>query len=288
MAHPLTIRGWTLDLEDPRAPTEAEWAAMTEEERAQVVASLPADPAPLQGMGESDTHYDAVDEARRGLRRLFDARGRSVYVGAGLSVYYPGEATFAPDVFAVLDVPTHGRSSWVVAKEKRGLDLAIEVCVAGDRRKDTVADVARYARLGITEYFVLQPERGTLNGHRLEGTTQRYVALAPQRGRLKSRVLDLELEFENGLLRFFTQGAPLPFQQELIHRLEHAVDAQFSRVTELELALEEERRALEEERKALEEERKAREEERKAREDTERALAEARAELARLRGQRDT
>ncbi len=32
---------WTLDADDPRAPSEAEWAAMSEQQRADVVASLP-------------------------------------------------------------------------------------------------------------------------------------------------------------------------------------------------------------------------------------------------------
>ena len=274
MTLPLTIGTWHFDPEDPRAPSSDQWEAMAPDERARVVATLPADPLPLQAMGESDSHYEAVDEARKGLRRLFGERGRSVYIGTGMSVYYPEEAVFAPDVFAVLDVPTHPRSSWVVAQEGRGLDLAIEVCVAGDRRKDTVTNVKRYARLGITEYFVLQPERRLLSGHRLPAESQAYVALAPHRGRYTSQVLALELavETDSGRLRFYTEGALLPFQQELIATLENAVDSELARVAELELALEEERRAFEEERRA--------------REDAERLLAEARAEIARLRGER--
>lgn len=270
MVSPPGSAQWQLDPEDPRAPSMQAWEAMTPEERARVVATLPADPAPLQGVGEGDVHHDAVEEARWGLRRLFAERRRSVYIGTGMTVYYPEEAAFAPDVFAVLDVPTHPRSTWIVAQEGRGLDFVLEVHVAGDRRKDTVTNVARYARLGIAEYFVLQPERALLQGHRLEGEAGTYVALTPQRGRFTSRVLDLEMALDDGRVRFYTQGAPLPFQREFIGKLEQAVDVQLSRVLELEGAIEEERRA--------------REEERKAREEMERLLAEAKAEIERLRG----
>ena len=277
MRYPSTPGSWRLDPLDPRAPTLEQWDAMTPEERAVVVATLPAEPIPLQGMGEGDVHYEAVEEARWNLRRLFGKRGRSVYIGTGMTVYYPNESAFSPDVFAVLDVPTHPRSTWVVAQERRGLDMVIEVHVSGDRRKDTVTNVARYARLGIAEYFVLQPERSLLLGHRLEGEGGVYVALTPHRGRFTSRVLELELAFEDGRVRFYSEGGELPFQQEFIGKLETAVDGQLSRVAALE-------RELEEERKAREEERKAREEERKAHEDVERLLAEAKAELERLRG----
>ena len=209
------IKGWVLNPDDPRAPSSQVWASMTEEERAEVVASLPAEPPALQLMGEGDVHYDATDEARKALRRLFGHRGRSVYVGTGMTVYYPDESPFSPDIFAVLDVETHARRSWVVAKEGRGLDFVLEVCVSGDRSKDTVRNVVLYASLGIREYFVLLPERQVLLGHRL-GDNDRYVALAPHHGRLASQVLDLELALDAGKVRFFTQGAPLPFQQELV------------------------------------------------------------------------
>jgi hypothetical protein len=272
------IKGWVLNPDDPRAPSAAVWALMTEDERAEVVASLPAEPPALQLMGEGDVHYDATDEARKGLRRLFGHRGRSVYVGTGMTVYYPDESPFSPDIFAVLDVETHPRKSWVVAKEGRGLDFVLEVCVSGDRSKDTVRNVVLYASLGIREYFVLLPERQVLFGHRL-GDNSRYVALAPHHGRLPSEVLDLELALDAGKVRFFTQGAPLPFQQELVDRLEAATDAQLARVAELEEALETEGRAREDAERA-------RDEERRAREEAERQLGEAREALARLTGKR--
>ena len=136
-----------------------QWNAMSPEEQARVVAMLPADPIPLQAMGESDTHYDAVDETRKGLRRLFGERRRSVYVGTNLSVYYPEEPVFTPDTFAVLDVSTHPRSTWVVAKEKRGLDLVIEVCVVGDRRKERRPQRGQVR--AAWDYRVLRPRAGT-------------------------------------------------------------------------------------------------------------------------------
>ena len=46
------------------------------------------------------------------------------------------------------------RMAWVVAEEERGIDLALEVFHKEDRQKDLVEDVERFARIGISEYFV--------------------------------------------------------------------------------------------------------------------------------------
>jgi hypothetical protein len=58
-----------------------------------------------------------------------------------LPIYYPARAMFSPDVMAVLDVATHPRPSWVVSKEGKGLDFAVEVLVLGNRSKDIVGEV---------------------------------------------------------------------------------------------------------------------------------------------------
>lgn len=42
----------------------------------------------------------------------------------------------------------------VVADEGKGLDWVLEVVCHGDRRKDLVENVKRYAALGIPEYFI--------------------------------------------------------------------------------------------------------------------------------------
>jgi hypothetical protein len=185
---------------------------------------------------------------REVLGGFFSRMGRKVYLACELPVYYPGEPMFAPDVIAVMDVEPHERMRWVVSAEGKGLDLALEIHVAGERRKDLERNVERFARLGIREYFLFDRGRLRLTGWRLE-EGRRYRALVPQQGFFASEVLGLNLKVEGERLRFHHDREPLPEADEMIALLE----------------------------------RRAREEARRW-EDAERRLAEALAELARLRG----
>jgi vacuolar-type H+-ATPase subunit I/STV1 len=199
---------------------------------------------------------------REVLGGFFSRMGRKVYLACELPVYYPGERMFAPDVIAIMDVELHERMHWVVSAEGKGLDLALEIHVAGDRRKDLERNVERFARLGIREYFIFDRGRLRLTGWRLE-EGRRYRALLPQQGFFASEVLGLNLKVEGERLRFHHGREPLPEADEMIARLERRTQES------------EEHRA---------EEARLRAEETRRREEAERRLAEALAELARLRG----
>lgn len=85
----------------PRAPTEQEWAALTEEERRQVVDALPAGwtMAELEAQApEGDWHREARSAVFDTLRDFFDRIGKRIYLTSDLKVYYPGRRAFAPDV----------------------------------------------------------------------------------------------------------------------------------------------------------------------------------------------
>lgn len=139
--------GWLLDPEDPRAPSVEQWERMLPEERARVVAMLPIE-VPLDLLpNEGDPHRKATRGALDALDGYFQRIGRKIYLSSQISVYYPAERRFAPDVLAVTDVDPHERNSWVVSDEGKGLDFVLEVHVAGDRRKDEKTNVERYARL---------------------------------------------------------------------------------------------------------------------------------------------
>jgi Uma2 family endonuclease len=256
-------QSWSLDPNDPRAPSSEVWNAMSLEERARVVASLPTDwedALPSEG----DPHWVPKVNARKTLERYFSRLGRKAYVGSELAIYYPGERTFAPDVFAVLDVEPHERDRWVVDQEQRGLDWVMEIHVAGDRRKDHIRNVEWFARLGIPEYFIYDRGKLRISAWQLETTSEgrRYMPMLPQRGRYISRVLGLEVGILDSKLRFFSLDAELPEAEELIFKLERAV-------SDLE------RRAEEESRRAEEESRRA--------ETAEERLAEALREIERLK-----
>lgn len=261
----MNTHAYVLDPCDPRAPSEEDWQRMTAEERERVVAALPSE-LPRGSLPEGDEHREPKERALEALREYYRRQGRRVYLSAELPVYYPDQPVFAPDLIAVLDVEPHQRPRWMVSHEGKGLDFALEVTLAGDRKKDLETNVERYARLGIPEYFVLDLKLRRLLGYQL-ASDDVYEPILPQAGRWTSRVLGLDLAIELGRVRFFAGSAPLPHADELIHRLEAMVGELVSKeqtlADELEAAL-----ALAAHEKARAEEEKARAEEEKARADS--------------------
>lgn len=272
--------GYVVDPDDPRAPPQEIWDAMSPAERARVLASLPAD-MPLElHPPEGDAHRDAKDQTRDALRRFFRTTGRHIYVTTEVVVFYPAEPRFCPDILAVLDVADHPRDSYNVSAEGRGLDFVLEVHVKGDARKDFELNVERYARLGISEYFVFDRRRGRLLGYRLPTSHARsYQALVPQHGRWSSAVLGLDLALEGDMVRFYSGSAALPVGEELLGRMQGMLDEVVAKRQEAEVRADEEARLREEEARL-------REEEVRRRLDAERRVAELEAELARLRASR--
>jgi Uma2 family endonuclease len=262
---------------------------MSPEERAKVVAMLPPDdPLDLMAPPEGDTHRKAKVGALDALDAFFRRIGRKVYLSSELSVYYPGEPRFAPDVLAVLDVEPLPRNSWVVSHEGKGLDLVIEVLFLGDRRKDHERNVERYAALGIPEYFIFDRAHLGLRGFRLPSPKARvYKPILPQAGRFPSAVLGLDLAIEQDKLRFYMGTAALPDSEELIGRLESMVTTLLRNKEDAEQERERMEREREEERARMERER----EEERARVEEERAeaartIAELKAEIERLKAER--
>jgi hypothetical protein len=272
---------WILDLDDPRAPSDEQWDAMSEEERRRVAAALPSEFPPDEAHPpEGDFHREAKNRAAEALSSFFARVGRRVYVSSELPVYYPGERMFAPDVLAVVDVEPHKRSSWLVRLEGKGIDFALEIIASGERAKDLKSNVIRYAELGIDEYFVLDLHRELLHGWRLPAPGSRaYQRIVPQGGGWPSRVLGLELSMDGGKLRFRYGQAPLPDAEELIERLERAVAEQTEKRTEearlLREALEEEIRLRAEEARLRAEEARLRAEEARLRAEAEERAADA-------------
>jgi Uma2 family endonuclease len=284
--------GYVFDPLDPRAPAVEQWERMLPDERARVVAMLPAE-VPLDLLpNEGDLHRKAKQGALGALDGFFQRTGRKLYLSSELAIYYPGEARFAPDLLAVTDVDPHERMKWHVATEGKGLDFVLEVHVAGDRRKDEKTNVERYARLGIPEYFYFDRTHLRLTGYRLPlgaraGVYQRIV---PQSGRFASAVLGLDLALDSSRLRFFSGNAPLEDADEMIARLGSMLDKVIAGQEEAERLAEELAGKLAEEQRLRGEEQRLRGEEQRLREEAEQRLAdveqrfaEARAEIERLK-----
>jgi Uma2 family endonuclease len=260
---------YRFDPTDPRAPSEEQWAQMSPQERARVVAMLPAEVPIELHPPEGDAHRIAKTRTTDTLDAYFRRIHRKIYVSSELAVFYPDEPRFSPDVLAVRDVEWRERTKWVVADEGKGLDLVIEVHYEGDRDKDYTTNVERYARLGIEEYFIFDRARLSLRGYRLppgepgrSGRARAYRPILPQQGRYSSEVLGLDLTVEGEKLRFLMGMATIPEAEELIGKLGTMLDEVILHQQEAE----ERARVAEERAQGLEQQ-----------------LAEARAEIERLK-----
>lgn len=214
----------------PTSPTAAEWRAMTPTQRERLLVAInEALSDPLVAMTEGRRHQTTKTRTLDTLGLHFAALGRTIYLAEEMSVLYPGEKPFSPDVLAVLDVPQpedDERMGWVVLDEGRGLDLVIEVLHRGDRDKDLVGNVERYARLGIPEYFVFDRAREKIHGYRLPaGDARKYRRIVPQFGRHHSEVLGLDIAVLDGQFKFFYGAAELIRSADLIGRLEGMVSS---------------------------------------------------------------
>lgn len=247
--------------DDPRivAPDQDTWAKMSPAEREAAVEEIVAVlDGSLNAMSEGTPHFRNKSGAAADLDGHFRRAGRQVFLACELAVIYPGEPALVPDVLAVMDCdPDLELGSWVVARQGRGIDVAIEVRNTGAKHKDLVENVRDYARVGIPEYFSFDCRSLILRGWRLGAPNARtYQPIVAQGGLMTSGVLGLELAVVDRRLRFFANQALVPSATELVSRLQAMTD-------------ESQRAALESERAAL---------------GSERAALEAAAQTARLRG----
>ena len=214
----------------PVGPSVETWRAMTPAARDAFLDEVNAALSdPRDAMSEGRPHKKAKTRAIDLLGLHFKAMGRSIYLAEELAVVYPGQVSFSPDVMAVVDVPQPDddeRLAWVVADEGRGLDLVLEVLHHGDREKDLVRNVERYASLGIPEYFVYDRAQQRIHGYRLSTPAAlRYQRIVPQAGRYRSAVLGLDLAVQEGTLRFFQGMSELFGTDDLIGRLNGMVNS---------------------------------------------------------------
>src|SRR5580693_6879435 len=130
-----TIRTASPAVPLPTVPTVEAWRAMTPDERMQFQVEVnTALTAAAELMSEGVPHKRAKSRTVDALGLHFKTIGRAIYLAEELSVLYPGEKPFPPEILAVLDVEQteeDERMGWVVADEGKGLDLVIEVLHRG-------------------------------------------------------------------------------------------------------------------------------------------------------------
>ncbi|MFO0589037.1 MAG: Uma2 family endonuclease [Polyangiaceae bacterium] len=225
------------------APSIEEWRAMSPETQEAFIIRANERLTEMQrAMGEGMEHKTARERADDTLRLHFGKTGRDIYVASDLTVIYPGEDPFSPDLFAVLGVPQPAedkRLAWVVANEGKGPDFVLEVLDKGSRKKDLDRNVTWFPQLGISEYFVYDIGRRALHGYRLSrGGARKYDRIVPQGGLYPSAVLDMNLSLQDGKLRFLVGLSELIDSPQLIDKLSRMVDMIEAKAEETRAALE--------------------------------------------------
>ena len=153
-------------------------------------------------IAQSVWHGDAVSQATVALKHHFRKR-ENVLVAMELVVYYErgnDKVCLQPDVQVVFGVQRGNRSSYKVWKEGKAADFVLEVTSPSTADKDARHKAQEYARIGVREYWRLDPT-GSMLAPPLEGWEANggsYNPVQPvargARGRwLRSRVLGLEL-----------------------------------------------------------------------------------------------
>jgi Uma2 family endonuclease len=180
-------------------------------------------------VGETDYHIAGLVYLREALQHYFRDRP-DMYVATDMFLYYEEgnvKARKAPDVMIVRGVPKHFRRSFKLWREPAGPWIIIELISRKTRREDLQEKPGLYARLGVEEYYVYDPEGKTLRPP-LQGFRRRGRRFLPRKlaadGSLTSRRLGLRLVPERELLRLIDlrAGEPLLTGAEHAARVEEA------------------------------------------------------------------
>jgi Uma2 family endonuclease len=238
-------------------------------------------------MGETECHVDALAHLYGVLQQWFRAWA-DVHVAGDMLLYYEQgnpSAVRGPDVMVSKGVRgKHLRRSFRTWEEGVVPATIFEITSGSTKREDQIEKPALYARLGVKEYFLFDPQgdylQPRLQGFRLVGG--RYISMPSEKAdRLSSAELGLDLAIDGHLLRVVdpATGDWLPTREEYEQQVELARRG----------ALEAGRSAAEAQNKAAEAQRKAAEAQSKAAEAQREAEAERRrsalleSEIARLR-----
>jgi len=158
-------------------------------------------------MGETDLHRDEMVRHIEILQDLYE--GQRVYVSGDLLVYYVEgnpKKYVVPDAFVVKGIAPRRRRIYKIWVEGKAPDVVFETTSRKTRRKDTIDKPKLYARLGVREYFLFDPEQEYLDpplqGYRL--VADAYERIQPdEAGSLESQELQLSLRMEEDVVQFY-------------------------------------------------------------------------------------
>ena len=216
-------------------------------------------------MGETGFHVRAILHLYGALTLFFQQRG-DIYVAADMFWYYQEgnpRANKSPDIMVIKGVGNHERRSFKSWVEQAVPCVIFEISSASTMAEDMVTKSALYARLGVREYFIFDPQQEYLFVHAIGFCLQddEYVSIQPDDdGRLFSEELGLFLQPEGEILRAIDPltGQRLPSLQEAMA-----------------LAYQEAERATQERQRAEQEAERAAQERQRAEQERQRAAREA-------------
>lgn len=160
-----------------------------------------------EDMGETTIHLKQI-LLLFSLLDSFFRTDRNTFVAADLIVYYE-EANprtwYAPDVFVCFGVEKKERRTFKTWEEGVFPQVVFEIASDGTFENDLGGKRLEYARLGVEEYYLLDPEREYLPSplmafHRQNG---RLVSVQVEDGRVLSPLLSLEIVDTGKSFRLF-------------------------------------------------------------------------------------
>jgi len=187
-------------------------------------------------MGETDLHIKLIVDLSEALRNFF-MRQPDVYVSRDLLLYYePGNTRkfVVPDVFVVRGVMKGDRRVYKLWEEGKPPNVVIEISSRETKNADLNRKFHLYERLGVTEYYVFDPEyryvKPPLRAWRLSGGGYVEVAVIHKGGgRVSSGELGLELLDTGQTLRLLNPATGeflLTPEEEAVMRREEAAARQ--------------------------------------------------------------
>lgn len=158
-------------------------------------------------MGETDYQHLQISILEQMLR-LFLRNKKDVYLASDLIVYYEEgnpNRRFAPDLMVCFGAENKMRRTYKLWEEKIVPQVIIEIVSKETWKKDVTTKRRLYERLGVAEYYVVDPEYkylpSPLFAYRLE--FGELVRQAVENKRVFSQALGLELVDTGEDFRFF-------------------------------------------------------------------------------------
>lgn len=176
--------------------------------------------------GYGDFHYHQIRLLYSNLQVFFESR-KDVYFSSGIMFYYEEgnpNRCFAPDLMVCFGAENKKRRTYKLWEEKIVPQVVVEVVSKETWQKDVTTKRRLYEKLGVEEYFIIDPEYkylpSPLFAYRLE--FGELVRQAVENKRIFSQALGLELVDTGEDFRFFNPETKefLPTNEDLQAKIE--------------------------------------------------------------------